>query len=227
LLHLESSQPAIENILRRVSERLRGVSELERSPEIGEGDLDEDRPSSKISTLATNQTRSAIVQVLKSIDGLTVDSKLEAFGQLLGDLLDTKGPRICILTDYLATLFYLAAEIEGRGIKCTFLHGGMSVDERKRALNSLATAEATLVATRAAIFDDFTWADVTDVVLYDIPHNRIVLERLLGRFDRFGRKAQLNVHVLAPSNISNGVIFQSLRVLRDVMTGSDKTRLFD
>jgi superfamily II DNA/RNA helicase len=175
---------------------------------------------------AANQTSPAIAQALEAIDDLSIDSKLEAFSQLLGHLRDTKGPsrRICVLTDYLATLFYLTADIEGRGMKCMLLHGGMSFDERKRTLSSLATVEAILVATRAAIFDHFSLADVTDVVLYDIPANKIVLEQLLRRFDRFGRKAQLTVHVLVPNNISDGLIFESLRVLRNI-TGPEQKPL--
>jgi hypothetical protein len=65
---------------------------------------------------------------------------------------------------------------------------------------------------------------VTDVVLYDIPANKIVLEQLLRRFDRFGRKAQLTVHVLVPNNISDGLIFESLRVLRNI-TGPEQKPL--
>ena len=101
------------------------------------------------------------------------------------------------------------------------LHGRMSVDERRRTLSSPATDEAILLATRAAIFDHFSLADVTDVVLYDIPANKIGLERL---FDRFSKKAQLTVHVLVPSNVSEGPIYESLRIVRDT-TGSEQNPL--
>jgi hypothetical protein len=224
LRSLDSSQLAIENGLRDLSGRLGGDSELEPSPEIAEGDSDDDETLSGILSSAANQTSPAIEEVIEAIDDLAADSKLAAFGELLGRLLDTKGPsrRIYVLTDYLATLYYLAAEIEERDMKCMLLHGGMSVDERKRALSSLATVEAILVATRAAIIDHFSLADVTDVVLYDIPANKIVLERLLSRFDQFGRKAQLTVHVLVPSNVSDGLIFESLRVLRNVTDPEQK-----
>jgi hypothetical protein len=41
--------------------------------------------------------------------------------------------------------------------------------------------------------------EVTDLVLYDVPDGKDALQQLLGRFDRFGRRTQLNVYTLVPS----------------------------
>ena len=43
--------------------------------------------------------------------------------------------------------------------------------------------------------------DVTDLVLYDLPRNGPALLQMIGRFDRFGRMSQLNIHVLAPETL--------------------------
>ncbi len=68
---------------------------------------------------------------------------------------------------------------------------------------------------------------VTDVVLYDLPANELALHVVLGRFDRFGRTTQLNVHVLVASDGTDGALLESLRRLHDKESGrqgSEKTQ---
>ena len=42
--------------------------------------------------------------------------------------------RICVVTDNLATLHYLAADVESRGQLYRLLHGGMNTEDRVRSL---------------------------------------------------------------------------------------------
>ncbi len=68
---------------------------------------------------------------LQQIEDAEVDSKLRTFAQLLSDLTAMKTPsrRICVVTDYRASLYYLAAEIEGRAMTCQLLHGDMGNED--------------------------------------------------------------------------------------------------
>jgi superfamily II DNA or RNA helicase len=208
LRSLQSSPPAVEGVLRRLMASLSANSDLKNPPEFVEEEVPEDGLKFQFRRSTADDASRIAGQALKDIEEMSVDSKLHALGELLNHITETKtsSQRICILTDYLATLFYLAAEIDGRGMGCVLLHGEMSVQDRQRALMSFAIGEGVLVATRAVMTEGITLGDTTDLVLYDIPRGKIVLQQVLGRFDRFGRRTQLSVHVLTPSDSVDGEV---------------------
>ena len=122
-----------------------------------------------------------------------------------------------MLTDFVATCYYLVAEIEGRGLSCQLLHGGMGSDDRLRSLTTFATTGEILVTTRAVMAEGIDLKHVTDFILYDIPRSKDALQQVLGRVDRFGRQSQLNVHVLVPSSSHDAVDSEALGILRHVV----------
>ena len=170
----------------------------------------------------TVQKVTEIIQhTLKEIDAIGVDSKLSSFDQLLNDLLKTGMPyrRICVLTQFVGTIYYLAAEIEDHGMTCQLLHGGMGAEDRFRSLEFFRTTEGILVATTNSVKEGFDLADVDDLILYDIPGNEMELYQLMGRFDRLGRQKQLIVHVFMPSNVSDSLTARNIALLRDLIAG--------
>jgi ERCC4-related helicase len=215
LRHVESSPPAIESFLRKLSERSLAERKLGQSSEAPD---DESSDEQEISGVFPEETLETVEKVLQYIDQLSTDSKLEMLGKFLHHRLSKTGTsaRVAIVADYLATLFYLAAEMESRNIKFALIHGGMSSEDREKLLMSLADAETVLLTTRGAIPDNIALAQTTDVLLYDIPSNELALQKSLRRFDRFGRKSQLTIHVLVPSNSPDAPMFEALGVLRDV-----------
>ena len=120
------------------------------------------------------------------MEAIQVDSKLGAFGALLVDLTEIETPprRICVITEYVGTLYYLAAEIEGRGLACPLLHGGMNYDDRRESLTVFANTGGILLASRAVMTEGIDLRHLTDVVLYDLPASPLALQVVLGRFDR-------------------------------------------
>ena len=52
--------------------------------------------------------------------------------------------RICVLTQYLGTLYYLAAEIEQHGMDYSLIHGGTSSEDRRGALNLFSGEDRVL-----------------------------------------------------------------------------------
>jgi ERCC4-related helicase len=133
--------------------------------------------------------------------------------------------RVCVLTEYVATLFYLAAELESRGRTCHVFHGGMPAEERLRTLAMFAIEGGILVATRGVVSGSVALGEVTDLVLYDTPGSPAALQSVLARVDRFGRKTQLNIHVLVPSNDVAGGAAESLELLHRMVDspGSGQT----
>ena len=77
-----------------------------------------------------------------------------------------------------------------------------------------------LVATRAAVVEGADLGEVTELVLYDLPGNRMSLQQILGRFDRFGRKRQLTIHALTPSTESDRLATERLALLRETLDAS-------
>ena len=157
-----------------------------------------------------------VYRALQETEVITNDSKLTALGGLL-DRLGSAGAqtRICVFTEYLATLHYLAADVENRGLAYRLLHGGMNSEDRLRSLAEFTEDGGVLMATGAVMTEGVNVRDVTDLVIYDIPSSRLAIQQLLGRFDRLGRRSRLEVHVLVPSNDIEPISDQ-LGLLREV-----------
>jgi energy-coupling factor transporter ATP-binding protein EcfA2 len=198
---LKSSPPAVESILRTIAPRILAIGELTQQHEITE-DVDfEEEIKFRFDPANVDETSTLIGSVLEQLDKMTVDSKLDAVGKLLSRITATKNSskRVCILTDYFATLWYLSAYFEGESTDNVLLYGEMTVQDSHRSLTAFANGEGVLIATRAAITEEVDLSETTDLVLYDDPDNNKLLQEMLARFEKIDRRRQLNVHVLVPS----------------------------
>jgi hypothetical protein len=198
---LESSPAVLEVALQRLRGKvpmpLDGVDEAVNPPEEAASDdlsddwSDRSKPEQMVGLASL---------ALQEIDASASDSKLNAFGALLSRIdQESAGRRILVLTDFRATLFYLAAEIEERGLACQFLHGSMDTEERVRSFESFSSVGGILVATRAAI-EGLDGREISDLVLYDVPRTDVALKKVLSRFDRLGRVSELSVYFFAQSD---------------------------
>jgi len=97
------------------------------------------------------------------------------------------------------------------------LHGRMRNEERQSALTKFSGDGGILMATRAALSEGDALGEVTDLVLYDVPDGKDALQQVLGRFDRFGRRTQLNVHTFVPSGSADSPVPESLLLLREAL----------
>jgi Helicase conserved C-terminal domain len=221
---LQSSPAAVERLLRRLVERLATGDGVRQFSELSEEELAENRSDAQIDPSTTQEATIVAEQALARIDEISSDSKLSAFWEVLRPLAATGSQRICVLTDYQATLFYLAAEIEGRSMNCMLLHGGMNAEDRKRSLESFANKEGILVATTAAATDGDTRSEVTDLVLYDIPGTRTALLKVLPRFDWMDRRNE-TIHALTPAYNGDSSESEPLRLLREILVAKPSMRL--
>jgi superfamily II DNA or RNA helicase len=180
----------------------------------------EDDPVRHMSAVMDQSVTEGVYRALQETEAIANDSKLTALGGLL-DGLTAAGTqrRICVFTEYLATLHYLAADVEGRGLFYRLLHGGMNSEDRLRSLAEFAEDGGVLLATGAVMTEGVNVRDVTDLVVYDVPSRRLAIQQLLGRFDRLGRRSRLDVHVLVPSN-DIGPISNQLGLLREVLASA-------
>jgi len=195
---LQSSPAALEAALRMIEAGAAGV-ELPLDPE-------EDAPSDQGANSAPERAAAetaerAAAKALRELEAVKEDSKLVAFTKVLENLIrrGAQGVRIAVMTDYLSTLYYLAAEVEARGREELVLHSGLSGEERARTVESLIDAGRVLIATRAGSTITSGLSRVTDLILYDLPRTKNALIEAIGAFDSIGREEQLRVHALVPT----------------------------
>jgi hypothetical protein len=215
---LQSSPAALEGALQRFVGRLPAPESMELFAETSEEDSIENLPGGLMDRAIAEKAAGIADHALQEIEAISSDSKLDALGGLLGHLTEAKTPprQICVLTEYVGTLYYLVAEIEGHDTACQFLHGGMSVDDRRSSHAEFSRVGGILVSTRSIIAEGVNFVNVTDLVLYDVTASKSVLQEVLGRFNRFGRQTPLTVHVLAPSNAVKSLLSAPLETIRSI-----------
>jgi superfamily II DNA/RNA helicase len=129
--------------------------------------------------------------------------------------------RICVCTQFVDTLYYLSAEIEGHDMTCQLLYGEMGAADRHHSLKVSSEGQKILVVTTEAT-EGVNLQKMTDLILYDIPISKTILQQLLSRFDRFGRDNQLHIYAFVPSNSSDSYIANSMALLRDLLADQAK-----
>jgi len=217
---LDSSPAALEATLSRISE-YRNCSAHGRESLLnlsGEEWLEEQRDGRTDVGLA-DAVAGLAARTLSQLEATRDDSKLADFVTLVQRLaaVGTRSTRVCALTGYTGTLFYLAAELEALGKACRIFHGGMNAEGRHSALTLFSSEGGVLAATRAAISEGHVLTDVTDLVLYDVPGSPVALQQVLGHFDRIGRRTQLNVYALLPANGGAGHVREVVGILRQAL----------
>jgi hypothetical protein len=210
---LHSSPAALETALRRLL-TTEGDADLQALMDNAD-EIEEEAPA-RVGLSLGGVGRASATRALDQLDAIRVDSKLAGLSALLGDLASKDSPpgRVCVLTDFVSTLHYLAAEFDGRHLAYSALHGGMLPSARDNSLKTFASKGGILVATRATMTEGLSLPDVTDLVLYDLPTSSITLQTALGRFDRFGRTSRLRIHALVPADDVDRTLSEQLRVLR-------------
>jgi superfamily II DNA/RNA helicase len=178
---------------------------MEPSPDSSEEERFENQAGGFLDRDLAEKAAELAVRALERMEKVGNDSKLAAFVDFVRGIDAVKEPhrRICVLTDYLSTLFYLATAMENTGTVCHVFHDGMNTDSRQSTLAEYSTNGGILTATRAIVFEGVTLSQVTDLILYDHPTNAAELQQVLGRFNRLGRRSQLNAYSLVESSTSD------------------------
>ena len=216
---IESSPVALEGAVQRLSERLEIQEGVDPLLEVPDEELSDDRLDGGIDRDIAEKVAGIAAGALQAIEGISIDSKLKAFGDMVAGFSKAKGPlrRICVLTQYLGTLYYLATEIESRGMGCQLLHGTMRAEDRLRSLELFSEERTILVATTAVMTEGIYFEEVTDLILYEVPSSKNTFQQVLGRFNRVGRHSQLHIHVFRPIDTSDGVEREHISALHDIL----------
>ncbi len=219
LLRFVRSSPArLERALQGLVARLAVRDGTDSSLDASEQEVPEENTAWWIDRQTAEKATGIAARALQEIEAIGSDSKLSAFVGLLSHLNEVKVQcsRICVLTEFRDTVYYLAAELEDRNIEYHLLHGSMGDDDRRRSLNLFSSTGGILVTTVGGI-GGVGLGDVTDLVLYDVPSARATVQGVSLWFNPLDRQNPLNVHVLVPSNSPNGRFSEPLELLREVL----------
>ncbi|MCZ6722439.1 MAG: RNA polymerase-associated protein RapA, partial [Gammaproteobacteria bacterium] len=124
-----------------------------------------------------------------------IDPRVKWLG---GFLLENKKNKVLVIAAHARTALALADAVKSNtGIRASVFHEGMSLVERDRAAAWFADHESgTQVLICSEIGSEgrnFQFAH--HLVLFDLPVNPDLLEQRIGRLDRIGQNAVINIHV--------------------------------
>ncbi|MGC8979238.1 helicase-related protein [Caldisericum sp.] len=135
--------------------------------------------------------------------------------------------KILIFTESKDTMEYLVKKISSWGYSVTWIHGGMSLEERITAERVFKNEKQIMVATEAA-GEGINLQFCHLMINYDIPWNPNRLEQRMGRIHRYGQQKNVYVFNLVAEDTREGQVlskmFEKLEEIRDAI-GSD--RVFD
>ncbi|MGE3178395.1 MAG: DEAD/DEAH box helicase [Vicinamibacterales bacterium] len=116
---------------------------------------------------------------------VSADSKLRVLGRLLRRL-SRLGESVLVFTEYRDTLLHLHATL---GREAALLHGGMTREERRDALEAFTSGRCPLLlATDAGGEGLNLHARCRCIVHLELPWNPVRLEQRIGRVDRIGQR---------------------------------------
>jgi ATP-dependent helicase HepA len=130
---------------------------------------------------------------------LSAEAGSDPYRFWLGELLrGLRGKKVLVIAAAAVTAQQLVTEMkQGFGIRAALFHEGMSLLERDRAAAWFADpddgAQVLICSEIGSEGRNFQFAH--HLVLFDLPRNPDLLEQRIGRLDRIGQNAVINIHV--------------------------------
>lgn len=158
-----------------------------------------------------------LVDLAKSLEGHE-EQKFIELRKVLDetDLLRDDDGKLLIFTEHRDTLEYLRERLENKGLPVSIIHGGMDVDERKKAQREFRLRSKIMIATDAA-GEGINLQFCHYLINWDIPWNPNRLEQRMGRIHRYGQKDKVKVYNIVAQNTREGMVLKKLLDKLDVM----------
>ena len=156
---------------------------------------DGDSMGSEFATALDEREQQEIRSLLTLIDKLPSDSKWNRFSEVInaGNGFREAGDRLLIFTQYRRTQERLAELLTEQGEKVALIHGGLSLDDRKRQRAYFESEGTVLVSTEAGSEGANLHRKCHLEINYDLPWNPMRLLQRIGRLDRYGQKHKVQV----------------------------------
>jgi hypothetical protein len=156
---------------------------------------EEESMGAEFEFLGNEKEQVAIRSLLERLDRLSTNSKWNRFAELMlvGNGFREKDDRVLVFTQYRRTQEWLTEQLEERGEKVALIHGGLSLDERKRQREFFETEATVLISTEAGSEGANLHRKCHLEINYDLPWNPMRLLQRIGRLDRYGQKHKVKV----------------------------------
>jgi hypothetical protein len=137
----------------------------------------------------------AIRNLIARIERLSCNSKWDRLVELIifGNGFRDANDRILIFTQYRRTQEWLAERLAERGEKVALIHGGLSLDERKKQRAYFEADGTILISTEAGSEGANLHRKCHLEINFDLPWNPMRLLQRIGRLDRYGQKHKVKV----------------------------------
>lgn len=172
----------------------------------------------------TDQLRE-LLSLAKQAHIQCMDAKQEALIELLEKIRRQEPEaKIILFTEFVATQEAIRQLAEYNGISTTLINGSMSLEERNASLNLFRREKQMLISTDAG-GEGLNLQCSHIVINFDLPWNPMKIEQRIGRADRIGQSADVQVYnfILADTieNRVRTVLEQKLAVILQEL-GIDK-----
>jgi len=198
---LESSPPAFESTFTSLRNNLmHNRSRPFRNPGSQSDSHDEQYPilDPRSLPVAVN----LITGIEMWLDELDHDAKLESLGRIIADIrgVARTGEVTLVITDFMATLHYLASYLEEYQIRHSVMYSQQSLNERTAEIDRAAMDTGVLIATRAVISEHLDLSSITDLIMYD-PVSKGVLTDLVNSLS-WRNRSPIRVHLIQSDKAS-------------------------
>jgi len=198
--------------LSKVKDEINSVAEL----------IDERRIVEQVTISKNSKELSEEIYRLSSLveegERIRVDSKLNTVEKIVNEHVNN-GEKVIVFTEYRDTLFYLEKKWNGK-FRISTVHGGMTVEERKKAENQFVNSSDVLIATNVAS-EGLNLQVANVIVNYDLPWNPTRLDQRIGRVHRYGQKKKVLVYnIFTRETIDSHVLdilMEKLEVIRGTL----------
>ncbi len=121
------------------------------------------------------------------------DSKLDEFVKILESIRSNEpDTKVVVFTAFKSTQKYLADNLGRENFTYSVFHGGLSLQEKERAVRDFRESTQVLISTEAgAEGRNLQYASV--LINYDLPWNPMKVEQRIGRLDRIGQKKTVQI----------------------------------
>ncbi len=135
--------------------------------------------------------------------------------------------KILIFTESKDTLDYLVEKLKSWGYSVSYIHGGMSLEERIGAEKEFKEKTQVMVATEAA-GEGINLQFCHIMINYDIPWNPNRLEQRLGRIHRYGQQKDVYMFNLVAEDTREGeVLGRILTKIEEIRNALGSDKVFD
>jgi superfamily II DNA or RNA helicase len=123
---------------------------------------------------------------------LARDTKFEVFWETLSMVLaEDDTSKVIVFSFFRATIDYLYKQLQRRGVRVLYLHGGLKVHDRQAIIDDFRSKPEIRVLISSEVGSeglDFQFCN--SIFNYDLPWNPMKLEQRIGRIDRFGQESE-------------------------------------